>query len=259
MATAKATLIGLYNLDSKLFDKMVLPDGIDKNLFISSLLLKGGEFEVLFFNPGFMEDSIGIWSNKWYRTFADWLKGTQQTWNPLHNYDRFETYTDTNNKTFGSKTTANYSDTRNADLTETRTADLQDQSTFANDDTTQQTEDATTTHSVAGYNSSSYTPSSQDKVNNGISVVSHSGSVTNTTTGTDTNATTGTDTNTTSGTLADTSGSDNTTIQHTAHLYGNIGVTTSAAMLKEFYDISSWNLYEHMADIFIQEFLIPVY
>ena len=275
MATAKATLIGLYNLDNKLFDKMVLPDGIEKNLFISSLLLKVGEFEVLFFNPGFMEDSIGVWSQKWYHTFSEWVRAQNEQFNPIYNYDRFESITDSGTKSSGSTTTANYSDTRSADLKEERTADLQDertanlqdQTTFLNDDTTTQTVDATTTHSVAGYNGASYLPSSQDKVNNGTSKVSHTGTVTNNTTGTDTNkttgtdttATTGTDTNTRSGTLADISGSETTSNTHTAHMYGNIGVTTSAAMLKEFYDISSWNLYEHMADIFTQEFLIPVY
>lgn len=275
MSTAKATLIGLYNLDNQLFSKMVLPDGINSNLFISSLLLKAGEFEVLFFNPSFMRDAIGVWSAKWYRTFEEWLRGQNEKFNPIYNYDRFESITDEGGKTFGSKTEANYTDTRTANLTEKRTANLteertanlQDKSTLNNTDTTSQTTDATTTHTVAGYNEASYLPSSQDKINNGVSSVAHTGSITNnttgtdknTTTGTDTNATTGTDKNQRAGTLADTSGSESTNNTHTAHLYGNIGVTTSAAMLKEFYDISSWNLYEHMADIFTQEFLIPVY
>ena len=46
---------------------------------------------------------------------------------------------------------------------------------------------------------------------------------------------------------------------HEAHIHGNIGVTTSAAMLKEFYGISEWNIYDHMADLFKTELLIPIY
>ena len=62
-----------------------------------------------------------------------------------------------------------------------------------------------------------------------------------------------------SGTLSDIEGKDNNTNVRKAHMYGNIGVTTSAAMLKEFYDIAHWNLYEHMSDVFTSELLIPVY
>lgn len=275
MATAKATLIGMYNFDSSIFDKMVLPDGIDKELFINTLLLKSGEFELLYFDPVFLQNSIGVWSNKWYRTFAEWLRGTQASWNPIHNYDRTESITDSGSKSFGSKKTADYSDTRTADLQEQRTAnlqeqrtaDLQDQTTFANADTTEQTVDGTTTHKVSAYDSSGYQNSSQDLINNGTSSVSHSGTVTNATTGTDTNATTGTDTTATtgtdtmihSGTLSDETGSESHSDTHSAHVYGNIGVTQASDMLRSFYDISAWNLYDHMADVFTQELLIPVY
>lgn len=44
-----------------------------------------------------------------------------------------------------------------------------------------------------------------------------------------------------------------------AHLYGNIGVTTSQQMLRDQLDISQWGLYEHIADLFIEEFCILVY
>ena len=40
---------------------------------------------------------------------------------------------------------------------------------------------------------------------------------------------------------------------------GNIGVTTSQQMLEAELDIVTWNLYEHISDIFIDEFCILVY
>ena len=55
------------------------------------------------------------------------------------------------------------------------------------------------------------------------------------------------------------SGSSDETIKHKAHLYGNIGVTTSVQMLREQLDVVEWNLYEHISDIFIDEFCILVY
>lgn len=44
-----------------------------------------------------------------------------------------------------------------------------------------------------------------------------------------------------------------------AHLYGNIGVTTSQQMLRDELDIVTWNLYEHISDLFIEEFCILIY
>lgn len=307
MAAAKLTLIGMYNYRNDIFSEMVLPSGIDADLFKQSLLMKGGEFEVLYPDPDFLKYSIKIWSSKWFRTFSEWLRGTEQRWNPIYNYDRFEESRNENRKEFDSKTTADYSDqrkvdlddTRTADLTEKRTADLEDENikyltdkrtadlnektVFDNTDTTTQTDQMTTEHQVAAYDSSSYSPSSKDIVNNGQSKIDHTGDVTNATTGTDINEHSGTDTmkhtgtDTTEhtgtdimkhtgtdntarkGTLSDNTGSEQTHDIHEAHLYGNIGVTTSAAMLKEFYDVSSWSLYDHMSDVFISELLIPVY
>ena len=307
MASAKMTLIGMYNYRDDIFNELVLPSGIDADLFKQSLLMKGGEFEVLYPDPDFLKYSIKIWSSKWFRTFSEWLRGTEQRWNPIYNYDRFEESRNENRKEFDSKTTADYSDqrkvdlddTRTADLTEKRTADLEDENVkyltdkrtadlnektvFDNADTTTQTDQMTTEHQVAAYDSSSYSPSSKDIVNNGQSKIDHTGDVTNATTGTDINEHSGTDTmkhtgtDTTEhtgtdimkhtgtdntarkGTLSDNTGSEHTHDIHEAHLYGNIGVTTSAAMLKEFYDVSSWSLYDHMSDVFISELLIPVY
>lgn len=307
MATAKATLLGMYRYDNTLFNELVLPAGIDKDLFISTLMLKSAEFEILYSDPDFMKKSIGVWGAKWYRTFAEWLRGTQASFNPIHNYDRIEDIRDEHRKSYGSTTdadytdertlnfedertanlqeqrTANLEDKRTANLEDKRTANLQDKTTFDNKDTNSQTTAGTTQHDVSAYDSSGYVPSSKDTINNGVSQVAHTGTVTNNTTGTDSNATTGTDTMshtgtdtnnitgtdtmahtgtdtlTRTGTVADVSGSESNTNIHTAHMYGNIGVTTSAAMLKEFYDISRWSLYDHMSDVFTSELLIPVY
>ena len=48
-------------------------------------------------------------------------------------------------------------------------------------------------------------------------------------------------------------------IKHTAHLYGNIGVTTSSELLESYLKVERFNIYEQMADIFVDEFVIPVY
>lgn len=57
---------------------------------------------------------------------------------------------------------------------------------------------------------------------------------------------------------AETDGSEN--IKHKAHLYGNIGVTTSVAMLKEFTGFyKDFNIYEQIAKLFVDDFCIKIY
>lgn len=291
MASSKMTLTGMYNWDDTIFSELVLPTGIDKDLFINSLLLQGGEFEVLYPDPNFMKNAIKIWGMKWFRTFAEWFKGTQAEWNPIYNYDRYEdarddgyrNYSSTNNADYNEskdidlqdKRTADLKDERTLDLKDSQTKDLTDKNTFGNTDTTSQIKKSETEHQVAAYDSSTYQPSSKDIIDNGDSKVDHTGTVTVNSSGTDDTAHTGTDVNKSTGTdtmnksgnetttikgkMSDIEGKDNNINVRKAHMYGNIGVTTSAAMLKEFYDIAQWNLYEHISDVFVSELLIPVY
>ena len=46
---------------------------------------------------------------------------------------------------------------------------------------------------------------------------------------------------------------------HKARMYGNIGVTTSQQMLQSELDIAEWNIYEHITDLFLEEFCIWIY
>lgn len=46
---------------------------------------------------------------------------------------------------------------------------------------------------------------------------------------------------------------------HVGRVHGNIGVTTSSALLLEALDAATWNLYDHIADLFISEFCLLVY
>lgn len=199
MATMTMTLIGLYNYDNGLFDNLTVPVGIDKDLFINSLLMKSGEFELLYPDLNFMKSMIGVWSTKWHDTFSKWLTGTLATWNPIENYDRYEESTDTHaniNKSEGSDTV---------------------NSSGSNEGF------------VSAYDASTYQPSS--KAETGM------------------NSTTST-----KNTL-----NEDGSLTRNSHIHGNIGVTQASDMLRNWYDISEWNLYDHMSDVFIREFCIPVY
>ena len=42
-------------------------------------------------------------------------------------------------------------------------------------------------------------------------------------------------------------------------VHGNVGVTTSQQMLISELDLGYWNIYEKITDLFLTEFVIPVY
>lgn len=230
MAQAKITLIGIENYlnpDRSVFDSMILPEGIDKDVLIGSIILRCQEFELLYSDPEFLIPAVGVWSRKNYRTFDKWVKALEIEYDPLFNYDRTEEYTDTHtgssNRTGSFNTSGSGSNTLTNNLTDT-SAD-------------------TLTHSEKAYNDTNYVGTTQDQSNGSI-----------TRTGTASNALS----NTNQGSDSDQS-NDNYTNVHKAKLFGNIGVTTSQQMLQSELDVARWNLYEHIADLFCNEFCIMVY
>lgn len=131
MSLAKITLIGFYNTYENenvtpIFNDLVLPGGIDKELFINSLLLDAGEFEVLYADPDFFRNAVGIWGRKWYRTFEKWYAALQVHYDPLNNYDRTETWTTDR----GSTTTASDTTTTSGTTSSTTNKSSYDSSTL---------------------------------------------------------------------------------------------------------------------------------
>lgn len=47
--------------------------------------------------------------------------------------------------------------------------------------------------------------------------------------------------------------------EHDGRIHGNIGVTTSQQMLLQELDLGYWNIYDKITELFLQEFVIPVY
>lgn len=227
MAIAKVTLIGMYNYDNTIFEGMTFPEGINADDVINNLLVSRGEFEVLYPNPDFLKAQITRWAAKWQPTFTRWIKGQAADWNPIENYDRNESISDNRLESHTDKTTANYDNNRTANLSED----------FSH------TVEEIREHSVMAYDSAA------------LSLATHDGTAPAETK----NAITGTDKYNISGTLADRVLADSESYLRTSHVHGNIGVTQSSDMLKNWYDIAKWNLIDQVCDLFVTELLIPVY
>lgn len=95
MATAKVTLIGLYNYDNDIFSGLSLPEYFDKQTLINTILLAGGEFPALYPDPEFMTLAVKLWSDKNQRYFSRLEKLMENNYEPLENYYRKENWDDT--------------------------------------------------------------------------------------------------------------------------------------------------------------------
>ena len=286
MAQSKITILGLENYlnpEHSVFERMILPDGIDKDTLIGSIILRCQEFELLYSDPDFMITAVDFWAKKNYKTFDKWVKALDIKYDPLYNYDRTEEFTDTHTGKYdksvdGSLTGSNsHSDdyTRTDNLTQsddhTRTDNLTETDDHTRTDNLSTTNDVTVTHSEKAYNDSNYVGTTQDVTDQDGSqtgTVRNAGTTSNTGTQREAGTTSNTGTQRNAGSASDTfgntsssdeNGNDSYTNIHKARLYGNIGVTTSQQMLQSELDIARWNLYEHIADLFCTEFCIMVY
>lgn len=96
-----------HYLNGGLFADAVFPEGIDKDTVVATILLNAGELEPLYKDAEFMKMATTNWAKKWYTAFERWNQALTEEYNPLHNYDRYEDWTDdTNSKVISDSTTA---------------------------------------------------------------------------------------------------------------------------------------------------------
>lgn len=258
MSTAsRLSLIGMYNYMPTLFDELTLPDGYDKDTFINSLLLEHGEKCVMYSDPDFMRDAIGVWCKKWDLELTKIYEALTAKYDPIFNYDRYENIEDGRTKQYTSKVVGsrkatdkpNYSD--NVAHNSTNNIIMNGTETVIASDTNE--------HTVSADNSSAYQADSKDLIVNNDQTTTNS-TDNQTVNGSNNRHVQGTtqDLNETTGT--DTSDNENETNKHTAHIYGNIGVTTSAQMVSEVIrQRFSINLYVTATRLFANELLIGIY
>lgn len=248
---SKITLIGMYNFDNTLFDKLSFPTGIDKNLAIDRILNKSEEFELVYSDFDYLQDRIGIWGEIWEHTFKKWVDALSIEYDPLYNYDRKEIYTDTRSR--------DYKDENSKDFTDNHTRnyeDIQSETSSSSSNTVTGSETSSNTEQKkSAYDESGYSDREQElagATTNQTGSGNASGNIKRDNNANEVSANNGKEKGTASGL-------SNEVAQHEAHLYGNIGVTTSQQMLESELNIATWNLYEHISDIFIDEFCILIY
>ena len=262
MSQAKITLIGMENFlnpEHSVFEDLILPEGIDKDTLIGSILLRCQEFELLYSDPEFMTAAVNVWGRKHYWTFDKWIKVMNKEYDPLYNKDYYEEWTDKHEGEYSKEGSGSSSGNTSSSSDMTRTNNLSHSTDVTRTDNLASTNDVTLTHSEKAYNDSSFVGTTQDVTDQDES---QTGTVR--TAGTDTDTGTVRDAGTATGQYgnrnsSDESGDDSYENTHEYHGYGNIGVMSSQQLFRDEVSTTSWSIYEAISDLFCQEFCIMIY
>jgi hypothetical protein len=220
------TVEGLYSYDNTLFDGFNVPEGLVKQIAIDAILMRTRELEILYPDFTYMKNRIAIWSNKYQINWKKLYDTTVLEYNPIENYDRIENWADTDDET----------------------------STSARDNTRNTTNSVKSTSTNEIMNSVNVTDQNT-AFNAGL--VDHAKQITDgdtTENGTITNTETGKDTEN-----ENVNGCRTGKHTRTGRAHGNIGVTTSQQMIQSERDLVVFNLYDVIAESFIENFCLMVY
>lgn len=160
------SLQGLLAYEPTLFDTMALPDGLDRETAIGTILYECAPFEVLIPQPGLFKQLLGTFSARRLPIWKKLYNSTVQQYDILSDTDTARQYS-------GSDT-----DTRTPDLTRRRSPDLTTEGRNGGSDTVEQ--------KVSAFNSQDYTNREKQTTTLGTNNIVHS-------TGTDTETETGTE------------------------------------------------------------------
>ena len=227
MAMPTLTVMGMYNYDNTLFDEMSIPEGVDRENVINNILMETAELEVIYPNMNVFKMAIHHWSMKQLPVWDKLKATTEYDYNPIHNYDRTETWEDVTNAT----RSTNGDETTGRNTSGTTESD----STNGGSDTTEQ--------KVSAYDTSSYQPREQNTTDYG-----------------QTNHVKGESALDESGTRAyNEDEGRNETVKRTGHAEGNIGVTTTQQMIEAERDVVKFNIIDYIINDFKRRFCILVY
>lgn len=254
------TVMGLYNFDNTLLNSLVYPGGVDGDKLKNAILLETAELEVVYPDPRFFKTAINLWSNIRLDTWNRIYYASQLEYNPIENYDRYETETSGNTRQHSGvdSTSESIQGSSVTDGENTRT--ISNKNTTSNSNQGSGSDSQTTTNEITAFDSNTLvTHDRSATTGQNSSTLTQSG--TETQNGTETLEDDTTVTNTESKTGSFTHGEKIAdSASRESHIHGNIGVTTSQQMLQSELEISEkLNIYDYIVQEFKRRFCILVY
>ena len=222
----KATLsiLGLHKAtEGAIWDELSIPEGVDQDVLVMSILAECAELEVLYPEPATMETVIGLWSAAELPVWRKLYETTQLEYNPLWTKDALITETESRdhvsrdagseNETFRSEGSSSRS--QNDAATQTGQVSAYDATDFQNRDKTSTSADSTE-HVVADNENRTDRSSNRETVD-----------------------------------------SDSRTFEHRET--GNIGITSSQELVRQQREVVQFNIYDYIVQSFKRRFCLLVY
>lgn len=225
---SKLTLIGMHNYsEGAIWDDVLLPAQIEKELLINEILKQNGEFCLIYPEMDFLKAQISLFFRKWYSNFEKWITVLNEEYEPLFNVD-----VRTSNTEHGVNKGNSASSGRNDN---TRNSSASGGSSGSSSNTNE--------HLKAAYDASTYQGVDKD-IGSGTTSLNTSEYASEVASATTSESMT--------------SNSEHT-ITNEEYKRGNQGVTMSQEMLLAELNVRRFNLYDQIADIFASEFCITYY
>lgn len=232
----RITLYGMIQYDKTLFDGVVLPDGLNRDILINEIISRSGDLFPYYQSPPMLKINISYWFLRRRYDFEQMYKALTATYNPIENYDRHET------------SSRNYTNS-GRDVTERKYKDVnrrEDTTTLGTQTTT--ISGGESTEYVSAYNTNEYANRNKtDNSSNGTTSNSGEDKYVNST---------------------NTSADDNSIVNYGAvrdetallRAHGNIGVTTNQEMISAEEEMrTKYDLYAMIAELFEREFIVQIY
>ena len=213
----------LYEYDSSIFTDIYIK-GASKEQLIEHFLLSYGDLTPVYQDPKYLRRHVTSVAKSLQWTIDHLWEITQLEYNPLENYDRQESWTDSGNGTF-QKGRVDSEETYQKGTATTTFGKVSD-----------------ATHKVAAFNSSTPEIANTDNITDSGSDTQSFGVDT-----TNESITNGLDSSTTNG-------------EHSGRIHGNIGVTTSQQMMQAEIDLSkAYNFLDEVCKLYADRLLIGVW
>lgn len=226
------SILGMYNYDNTIFDNLIIPDGVDKELLINNILLDNAELSLVYTDLDFMKEIIGVWSKSELSIWVKLFNTFNEEYNPIWNVDENTTETRAINRD-GSE-----------DVSSKTSIQVESNQHSINKSTGEET--SSNINSVKAFNSNDW--SEHDKVDQNKEISEK------------------TDSNITSNNQQ--ASNDNSNRAHNEHVSevftrkrgGNIGVTMSQQLIQAELDVRpKLNIYKYISNSFKNRFCNMIY
>lgn len=88
------SMLGMYEYDNTLFDKFVVPEGVNREDVINRMLIESAELNVVYSDFDTLKEILGIFSRSNLPRWTKLYETTTIEYDPIENYNKTEEWTD---------------------------------------------------------------------------------------------------------------------------------------------------------------------